>query len=194
MLDDLFQVTFQLLQLCCQLLGITACFASFFLSPGGHGLLPLGQLLQLAGKCGGLIELRFTGRLQQFLLFFQQILQLLIQLLLFVLQPLPFGCQLLLKILGGLPGGRRAVPLLLLKLLLVASPHHRATPDLRGLMAFLEHEDFGFDVQLDVADPALRPELLELQREVLPPPAPPEQAVRCARVLQARQQLQVALG
>ena len=110
MLDDLFQFTFQLLQLCCQLLGITACFASFFLSPGGHGLLPLGQLLQLAGQCGGLIELRFTGRLQQFLLFFQQILQLLIQLLLFVLQPLPFGCQLLLKILGGLPGGRRAVP------------------------------------------------------------------------------------
>jgi two-component system clock-associated histidine kinase SasA len=56
-----------------------------------------------------------------------------------------------------------------LKLLLVASPHHRATPDLRGLMAFLEHEDFGFDVQLDVADPALRPELLELHRLVATP-------------------------
>ncbi|GDX73221.1 adaptive-response sensory-kinase SasA [Cyanobium sp.] len=62
------------------------------------------------------------------------------------------------------PSSRR-----LLKLLLVASPHHRATPDLRGLMAFLEHEDFGFDVQLDVADPALRPELLELHRLVATP-------------------------
>jgi two-component system clock-associated histidine kinase SasA len=70
---------------------------------------------------------------------------------------------------GGLvapddPSSRR-----LLKLLLVASPHHRATPDLRGLMAFLEHEDFGFDVQLDVVDPALRPELLELHRLVATP-------------------------
>lgn len=62
------------------------------------------------------------------------------------------------------PSSRR-----LLKLLLVASPHHRATPDLRGLMAFLEHEDFGFDVQLDVVDPALRPELLELHRLVATP-------------------------
>ena len=62
------------------------------------------------------------------------------------------------------PSSRR-----LLKLLLVASPHHRATPDLRGLMAFLDHEDFGFDVQLDVADPALRPELLELHRLVATP-------------------------
>ena len=62
------------------------------------------------------------------------------------------------------PSSRR-----LLKLLLVASPHHRATPDLRSLMAFLDHEDFGFDVQLDVADPALRPELLELHRLVATP-------------------------
>jgi two-component system clock-associated histidine kinase SasA len=62
------------------------------------------------------------------------------------------------------PSSRR-----LLKLLLVAAPHHRATPDLRGLMAFLEHEDFGFDVQLDVVDPALRPELLELHRLVATP-------------------------
>ena len=62
------------------------------------------------------------------------------------------------------PSSRR-----LLKLLLVASPHHRATPDLRGLMAFLEHEDFGFDVQLDVVDPALRSELLELHRLVATP-------------------------
>ena len=62
------------------------------------------------------------------------------------------------------PSSRR-----LLKLLLVAAPHHRATPDLRGLMAFLEHEDFGFDVQLDVVDPARRPELLELHRLVATP-------------------------
>jgi len=62
------------------------------------------------------------------------------------------------------PNGRR-----LLKLLLVASPHHRATPDLRGLLHFLETEDFGFDVQLDLADPAQRPELLELHRLVATP-------------------------
>jgi two-component system clock-associated histidine kinase SasA len=36
-------------------------------------------------------------------------------------------------------------------------------------MHFLETEDFGFDVQLDVADPALRPELLELHRLVATP-------------------------
>jgi two-component system clock-associated histidine kinase SasA len=56
-----------------------------------------------------------------------------------------------------------------LKLLLVAAPHHRATPDLRGLVAFLEHQDFGFDVSLEIADPAERPELLELHRLVATP-------------------------
>ena len=56
-----------------------------------------------------------------------------------------------------------------LQLLLVAAPRHRATPDLKGLVAFLENEDFGFDVSLEVADPALRPELLELHRLVATP-------------------------
>ncbi|MFM8545734.1 MAG: circadian clock KaiB family protein, partial [Vulcanococcus sp.] len=57
----------------------------------------------------------------------------------------------------------------LLKLLLIASPHHRATPDLRGLVHFLQSEDFGFEVSFDVADPAQRPELLELHRLVATP-------------------------
>ncbi|MFZ9947063.1 MAG: circadian clock KaiB family protein, partial [Vulcanococcus sp.] len=56
-----------------------------------------------------------------------------------------------------------------LKLLLVAAPHHRATPDLRGLVAFLENQDFGFDVSLEIADPSERPELLELHRLVATP-------------------------
>lgn len=56
-----------------------------------------------------------------------------------------------------------------LKLLLVAAPHHRATPDLRGLVAFLEQQEFGFDVSLEIADPAERPELLELHRLVATP-------------------------
>lgn len=56
-----------------------------------------------------------------------------------------------------------------LQLLLVAAPRHRATPDIKGLVAFLESEDFGFDVSLEVADPALRPELLELHRLVATP-------------------------
>ena len=56
-----------------------------------------------------------------------------------------------------------------LQLLLVAAPRHRATPDIRGLVDFLESEDFGFDVSLEVADPAQRPELLELHRLVATP-------------------------
>lgn len=56
-----------------------------------------------------------------------------------------------------------------LKLLLVAAPHHRATPDLRGLVSFLEQQDFGFEVTLEIADPAERPELLELHRLVATP-------------------------
>ena len=99
------------------------------------------------------------------------------------------------------PGSRR-----LLKLLLVASPHHRATPDLRGLMAFLEHEDFGFDVQLDVVDPALRPEQLELHRLVATPaliklePSPRQVFAGNTLLLQLRnwlprwQQLEVVSG
>jgi len=56
-----------------------------------------------------------------------------------------------------------------LKLLLVAGPPHRASTDVRSLVAFLEKEDFGFEVSLELADPAQRPELLELHRLVATP-------------------------
>jgi two-component system clock-associated histidine kinase SasA len=56
-----------------------------------------------------------------------------------------------------------------LRLLLVASRHHMATPDLRSLLAFLRSEDSGFEVSLEVADPADQPELLELHRLVATP-------------------------
>ena len=93
-----------------------------------------------------------------------------------------------------------------LKLLLVAAPHHRATPDLRGLVNFLESEDFGFEVSLDVADPAQRPELLELHRLVATPaliklePTPKQVFAGNTLLLQLRswlprwQQLEVVSG
>lgn len=56
-----------------------------------------------------------------------------------------------------------------LKLLLVAGTRHRASADVRSLVAFLEQEDFGFEVRLELADPAQRPELLELHRLVATP-------------------------
>ncbi len=56
-----------------------------------------------------------------------------------------------------------------LKLLLIAATHHLANPDLRQLLAFLNAEDCGFQVMLEIADPARRPELLELHRLVATP-------------------------
>jgi two-component system, OmpR family, clock-associated histidine kinase SasA len=56
-----------------------------------------------------------------------------------------------------------------LKLLLVASNHHLASPDLRSLLQFLKGEECGFKVSLEVADPARQPELLELHRLVATP-------------------------
>ncbi len=56
-----------------------------------------------------------------------------------------------------------------LKLLLVAGTRHRASADVRSLVAFLEKEDFGFRMSLELADPAQRPELLELHRLVATP-------------------------
>ena len=50
-----------------------------------------------------------------------------------------------------------------LKLLLVASRHHLSSGDIRSLIQFLESEDCGFDVTLQVADPNTQPELLELR-------------------------------
>ena len=56
-----------------------------------------------------------------------------------------------------------------LTLLLVAGRHHLSSGDLRSLIQFLEHEDCGFDVTLQVADPVQQPELLELHRLVVTP-------------------------
>lgn len=56
-----------------------------------------------------------------------------------------------------------------LKLLLVAGKHHMATNDLRALVAFLNNDDFGFQVALEVVDPASHPEVLELHRLVATP-------------------------
>ena len=56
-----------------------------------------------------------------------------------------------------------------LELLLVATRQHLATPDLRSLISFIRSEDWGFDIKLEVADPALHPELLELHRLVATP-------------------------
>jgi two-component system clock-associated histidine kinase SasA len=56
-----------------------------------------------------------------------------------------------------------------LKFLLVATRYHLATPDLRNLIAFLRGEESGFEISLEVADPALHPELLELHRLVATP-------------------------
>jgi len=56
-----------------------------------------------------------------------------------------------------------------LGLLLVAGRHHLSSGDLRSLIQFLEKEDCGFDVTLQVADPTEQPELLELHRLVVTP-------------------------
>ena len=56
-----------------------------------------------------------------------------------------------------------------LKLLLVAARHHLSGHDLRSLVQFLEREDLGFEVTLQVADPSQQPELLELHRLVVTP-------------------------
>jgi two-component system, OmpR family, clock-associated histidine kinase SasA len=56
-----------------------------------------------------------------------------------------------------------------LKLLLVAANHHLASADLRNLLQLLKNEDVGFAVNLELADPAQQPELLELHRLVATP-------------------------
>ena len=56
-----------------------------------------------------------------------------------------------------------------LKLLLVAARHQLSGQDLRGLVQYLEREDLGFEVTLQVADPTQQPELLELHRLVVTP-------------------------
>ncbi|EHA63118.1 MULTISPECIES: histidine kinase [unclassified Synechococcus] len=56
-----------------------------------------------------------------------------------------------------------------LSLLLVAGRHHLSSRDLRELVEFLQNEDCGFDVSLQISDPTQQPELLELHRLVVTP-------------------------
>ena len=56
-----------------------------------------------------------------------------------------------------------------LKLVLVASRHHLSGGDIRSLINFLENEDCGFSVSLQVYEPSEHPELLELHRLVAIP-------------------------
>ncbi len=56
-----------------------------------------------------------------------------------------------------------------LTLLLVASRHHLSRGDLRSLIEYLEGEDCGFNVTLELSDPSENPELLELHRLVAIP-------------------------
>ena len=56
-----------------------------------------------------------------------------------------------------------------LKLLLVATRQHLASPDVRALVGALQAEETGFEISLEVADPATHPELLELHRLVATP-------------------------
>ncbi len=56
-----------------------------------------------------------------------------------------------------------------LKLLLVASRHHLSRGDLGAVIQFLEKEDCGFRVTLQMADPSDQPELLELHRLIAIP-------------------------
>ena len=56
-----------------------------------------------------------------------------------------------------------------LNLLLVAGRHHLSRGDLRSLIQYLEGEDCGFNVTLDVADPSDQPELLELHKIIAVP-------------------------
>ena len=56
-----------------------------------------------------------------------------------------------------------------LSLLLVAGRHHLSSRDLRELVEFLQNEDCGFDISLQISDPTQQPELLELHRLVVTP-------------------------
>ena len=56
-----------------------------------------------------------------------------------------------------------------LKLLLVASRHHLSRGDIRSLIEYLEEEDCGFNVTLELSDPSENPELLEFYRLVAIP-------------------------
>lgn len=70
---------------------------------------------------------------------------------------------------ADVPNGGSPCGLQTLKLLLLANPHHLASPNIRTLVSFLRDEETGFDVTLEVVDPAKQPELLELHRLVATP-------------------------
>ena len=65
---------------------------------------------------------------------------------------------------SGEANGRRQ-----LNLLLVAGRHHLSRGDLRSLITFLESEDCGFNVTLQMADPTDQPELLEFHKLIAIP-------------------------
>ena len=73
-------------------------------------------------------------------------------------------CCLAVRVVKDSPKTRQ--PLILL---LVAARHQLSGQDLRSLVQFLEREDLGFEVTLQVADPSQQPELLELHRLVVTP-------------------------
>ena len=56
-----------------------------------------------------------------------------------------------------------------LKLLLVASRHHLSRRDIRSLIEYLEGEDCGFTISLELSDPTKNPELLEFYKLVAIP-------------------------
>ena len=56
-----------------------------------------------------------------------------------------------------------------LQLLLVAGRYHLSRGDLRSLIEYLQTEDCGFNISLQLADPEDQPELLELHRLVVTP-------------------------
>ena len=56
-----------------------------------------------------------------------------------------------------------------LKLLLVAGRNHQSRSDLKSLIKFLEGEDCGFDVSLQITEPSEHPEILELHRIIAIP-------------------------
>tara|TARA_Y100001968_G_scaffold161721_1_gene147907 strand:- start:3441 stop:4583 length:1143 start_codon:yes stop_codon:yes gene_type:complete len=56
-----------------------------------------------------------------------------------------------------------------LKLLLIAGRNHLSRGDLRSLIAFLENDESGFKITLEISEPSENPEILELHRIIAIP-------------------------
>ena len=56
-----------------------------------------------------------------------------------------------------------------LKLLLLAGRNHHSRSDLKSLIQFLESEECGFRVNLQIKDPSENPEILELHKIIAIP-------------------------